>query len=442
MWLAAKASIHTLGCRLNQADSGLMADALRRRGYTLVPWGEPAELLVVNSCTVTSSAAHKTRQAVRAARRRHPEAFIVVVGCDVDVSSERWQQETAADLVLPNAGKQHLAALLPDCLVRGTTPRLPTCAGATDAGTFMQEGYGFFPERTRANLKVQDGCDFCCTYCIVPRARGPARSRVLADVIREARELAAAGYKELVLTGVNIASYREQERTLADLLLALLDIAGDFRIRLSSTEPGSSLLDVLDVMAQSKRICRFLHLPMQYGEDSILQAMKRRYAVEEYAEFAHLAVGRIPGLCLGSDIIVGFPGETEATFGRCVQTVMSLPLGHLHVFSYSPRPGTGAAALPGRVPKAVAAQRSQRLATVAASKSMEFAERHIGQALTVLTEACNKHGRWEGWSDNYLRVEVVDGPGELSENEFVKVRVVAVSEGRAVQGVVTRDEPV
>ena len=406
-----RASVFTLGCRLNQAESALIADGLERHGFQLVPWGEPCELAVINSCTVTAAAARKTRQTARALRRKQPGVYLVLAGCDANVSAGTWVEDGTVDLVVPNPAKTRLFEYLPDELVRGAVEVVEIEPG--DWEGFTEPGIGAFGERTRANLKIQEGCEFFCSYCIVPYARGPARSRDWDDWLREAKELVARGYHEIVLTGVNIATYNHGGRDLADVIQALLEIPGDFRVRLSSTEPGPVLDRVIETMAGNPRVCRFLHLALQYGENTILQAMNRRYTVEEYGEIATKAAEAVPGLCLGSDIIIGFPGETDGTFDTCCRNVRDLPINHLHVFTYSPRKGTPAATFPNQVPGDLATRRAEVLTNVGLSKAEAFARSQLGSVVKIITEERNTAGNWEGWTDNYLRVELIGAdPGE------------------------------
>ena len=427
-----RASIFTLGCRLNQAESALIADDLQRHGFELVSWGEPVELAVINSCLVTAAAGQKTRQTLRAACRGNPEAFVVLVGCSAELEADKWQGGEGIDLVVPNQAKTRLSAFLPTHLKRNPSTVFASAREARDDMLFTEDGCGFYPDRTRANLKIQEGCDFFCSYCIVPYARGKPRSREWQDVLREARELLARGHKEIVLTGVNIACYQDHGRGLADLLRELAALDGDYRIRLSSTEPCPELARVIDVIRDSDRVCRFLHVPMQYGEDRMLRAMNRRYRVSEYVEFVERAAAEIPGICLGSDIIVGFPGETPEQFEACLTTVQRLPLSYLHIFRYSARPGTPAAKYTGQVHGDTVSSRRQCLRDLADAKAADFSESMLGKRVTMLTETRNDDGRWEGWTDNYLRAELCGAPTAISENEFVTGEVTAVLSGRKV----------
>ena len=434
---ARRAAILTLGCRLNQTESALIADDLARHGYALVPWSAPAEVRVINSCGVTAEAVAKTRKAVHAARRRWPEAVLALVGCAAEIDPATWAAEDGADLVVGNVVKNRLGEALPADGRRPDRPRLlvghtPPRDSAPEA--FEEAGAGLFHERTRAALKIQEGCDFHCSYCIVPTLRGAARSRRWDDCLREAAALLERGHREIVLTGVNIATYRDRGRDLADLARAVLDLDPAFRLRLGSTEPGPALPRVVELLAAEPRLCRFLHLPMQYGDDAILKAMNRRYTLAEFEDLAWSAVRAAPGLGLGSDIIVGFPGETEKHFEACCEAVRRLPLTHLHVFTYSARQGTPAATFPHQVPGTAAAERAAAMARLGRAKAAAFAQAQIGQRLSVLTESRAADGRWQGWSENYIRVRIQDGD-RLDANRIVGVRIDRLDpDGKALQG--------
>lgn len=427
-----RASLHTLGCRLNQAEEALIAGDLAAHGYEIVPWGDPADVVVVNSCVVTATAGQKSRQAVRAARRAHPEALVVVAGCAAHVSGHETLGDIGADLIIPNSAKTHLSELLPIGLVRNASP----CAidsQTVEAPVFAEPGVGLHLHRTRAAVKVQEGCDCACTYCIVPATRGMPRSRRWEDVLRDARAQVEAGVRELVLTGVHTARYNDHGRRLPELVRTLLELGDGFRIRLSSLEPGPGVEDLVELVAQTPRICRFLHLPAQHLDDTVLRAMGRPYTAGEFAEFANHAVSRIPGLCFGTDLIVGFPGETEAEFERCLARLAALPVGLVHTFRFSPRPGTPAADLSGRPPGDVVAERLRRVAEVVAARVAQFAKRHRGDIVTVLTEGGGQPDDLEGWSDNYLRVRFA-APGADPIRRLVRVRLGPYLGGRRLRG--------
>lgn len=426
-----KASFFTLGCRLNQSETALMANDLQEHGYTIVPWGEPADLVVVNSCTVTASAAQKTRQAARAARKRIPNAFVVLAGCDAVVDPERWKNEASVDLVAPNKLKNRLSELLPDHLKSSPYP-IQFAFPENDDTPFIEHGAGLYTDKTRANLKIQEGCNFFCSYCIVPHARGLPVSRQHDDILREAEELIKRGHKELVLSGVNLTTYNDQGKHLPELIRRLLQLGDDFRIRLGSTEPGPVIADLVDLMAETPQLCRFLHLALQYGEDSILKSMNRRYTVDEYANLSEKAVKKVPGICLSSDIIVGFPGETPETFETCCRTIQELPFAFLHIFTYSKRKGTPAANFPNQVPGNTASERLRKLAAIADKKSVAFAESQIGKHLVILPEKRNTDNTLTGWTDNYLKATVAGFPPNADINRLITCNVIKSIKGRSI----------
>lgn len=432
--MSSKAAIHTLGCRLNQADEALIAGALAEAGFTLVHWGEPADLIIINSCTVTGVAAQKTRQAARSARRKNPGAYLVLAGCEVNAAASDWVPLTVVDQLIANPDKMALVAKLPPSVLPSPSPSDVINRSLGEDG-FVLPGTGYYRGKTRANLKIQEGCDCFCSYCIVPHARGGSRSRDWDDILRETRGLVRAGHKEIVLTGVNIAKFASGSRRLPQLVQALLAETEGVRFRLSSTELCPELDDIIELMAEEPRICRFLHLPIQHGDDGILKAMNRPYSVAEFSAVIEQAYRRIPGVCLGTDIIAGFPGETEEQFLRSQAAVKQLPFSFFHVFRYSRRPGTPAADMPGQVAGAIIAERAKMLTAVSKQKATAFARSQIGNVVDVLTENTNSRGFREGWTDNYLRVELTNE--NIPRNAILPVRLTKVIEGRYMRGTVS-----
>ena len=433
--MSNRASIHTLGCRLNQADSAhLVAELRQEGGFEIVPWGEEAELLLVNSCAVTATAVQKTRQLLRAARKRAPQAYVVLCGCACTDEKllHACVADGLADLVLPNPKPARLLPLLPGRLRHDTGARGAVVRREWLAEGFRLEGVGDNPERTRANLKIQEGCDFRCTYCIVPDVRGPAVSRDLDDVLREAEALLRRGYRELVITGVNVATYTNGGCDLAGLLERLLALRPasehSFRLRLSSTEPGPVLERVIDVMKADSRLCRFLHLPLQYGDDGILERMGRHYDTAQYAATVRRAAEELPGVCIGTDLMVGFPGEDEAAFERCHAFLDELPIGLMHVFSYSPRPGTPAAAWK-RPLGADVARREKAMLALAAAKAERFLRSQVGREVEILLE----EGRplFHGWSDNYIKVVCPDVDIQRCGDGLLRCRIDGIRDASA-----------
>ena len=417
-----RATFTSLGCRLNHTEAATWAGQFADKGYTIVPWGEPAEVAVINTCSVTHRAEAHCRNTVRRALRHSPDAFVVVAGCYAQSGLDALREIPGVDLIVGTEFKDTFA----DYLDR---PRkLPEPVVLHSARITREEfevpSTGRY-DATRANLKVQDGCDFFCSFCIIPYTRGRERSRRFDDLLREAGELAEAGYRELVLTGVNIGRYRSGGRTLADVADHLEEIPGVERIRITSIEPTTVEERLLRGMAKGGKLCRYLHLPAQSGDDAVLEGMGRRYTAGEYREFAERAAETVPGLGLGTDVIVGFPGETDAAFDRTRRWLADLPFAYYHVFSYSPRAGTKAAGQPGHLPPEVIAERSRTLREDSDRRRREFAAAHVGETVEVLFEQRDRAGRWTGLTDSYLRVGVVSS--EPLANELRRVRIAGTA---------------
>ncbi len=401
-----KAIVFTLGCRLNSADSALLVSRLTEAGYEVSESAENVALIIVNSCTVTAEAARKSRQMVRKFRSMHPEAVIVVTGCSAELDREAFLADSAADVVLTNPEKRSLPELVGEFLAGHAGLGGALKSMQQPVTPFRENAFGSFPFRSRAFLKIQEGCGNFCSYCIVPYARGPERSRAFDEVLADCRKAVEAGFPELVLTGVNTCAYSDSGRDLGALVHEIARIDGEFRIRLSSTEPAPGNRSLLDVMSSEPKVCRFLHLALQNGSDRILAAMNRHYTTAEYADFVRAARERIPGIHLGSDLIVGFPGETEEDFAESCRFVESMEFANLHIFTYSPRAGTPAAALPGRIPPDVAKERHKRLEVIAAESKRRFIAGLYGQKLPVIFERIDSDGMARGWSDNYVELRV------------------------------------
>jgi threonylcarbamoyladenosine tRNA methylthiotransferase MtaB len=413
------ASFHSLGCRLNQTEAALWAGAFQKKGYSIVEWGEPSDLVVINTCSVTERGEASCRNAIRQALRRRSEAFVVVTGCYAQVGVEALRAIEGVDLIVGTEYKDKFPALI-------ESPRkLPEPAvlhsSLIDDSDFEIPATGYY-HTTRASLKVQDGCDFFCSFCIIPFTRGRERSRKLEDLLREAQELAAQGYQELVLTGVNIGRYQNQGITFDGMVERLEGIPGLRRIRVTSIEPTTIEESLLSRMERSERLCHYLHVPVQSGDDAVLGDMNRRYTAEDFRAFVEDVARRVPDIGLGTDVIVGFPGETDDSFERTLGFLESLPLAYFHVFSYSKRYGTRAAKLDGHLSPEVIKRRSERLRKLSDSKRLAFARRFEGSEVDVLFEQRDESGLWTGLTGNYLRVGVASA--EPLRNQFRRVRVL------------------
>jgi len=424
-----RASLHTVGCRLNQAETAVLAGRLKQQGYDLVEYGTPTDLLVLNTCSVTDHAESDCRYEIRRTLRHSPGAFVAVTGCYAQTGAHVLRQIPGVDLIVGAQYKMDLPTYLPSphSLRKRPTPELlhTRTIGRED---FAVEGTGEY-DSTRANLKIQDGCSFMCSFCIIPFARGHERSRHFDDIVREADALAAKGHRELVLTGVNLGQYSHQGRSLVDLIRRLESVAVD-RIRISSIEPTTVPDDLLECMAASGKLCRYLHIPLQSGDDGLLARMNRRYTVKDYAALIDRAMRRVPDLGLGTDLLVGFPGEGDGEFGRTESIARDLPFAYFHVFSYSMRPGTAAAHFKDAVPSADVKARSLTLAALSRAKRLAFYQQYTGRPVQVLFEGTDDPGRWTGLTDNYLRVAVASG--ENLQNRVRTAVVTGTMDGLAV----------
>jgi threonylcarbamoyladenosine tRNA methylthiotransferase MtaB len=413
------ASFHSLGCRLNQTEAALWAGAFKQKGYSIVDWGERSDLVVINTCSVTERGEASCRNAIRQALRLHPETFVVVTGCYAQVGLEALRSIEGVDMIVGTEYKDRFPDFieaprkLPDPVVLHSA--------LIDDSDFEIPATGYH-HTTRASLKVQDGCDFFCSFCIIPFTRGRERSRKLFDLYREARELAEQGYQELVLTGVNIGRYEYQGTTFDGMVRKLEEIPGLRRIRITSIEPTTIESSLVSRMARSEKLCHYFHVPIQSGDTRILERMNRRYDADAYRAFAASVVEQVPDVGLGTDVIVGFPGETEESFERTYELLSSLPFSYFHVFSYSQRYGTKAARLPERVSTEAIKERSHRLRDLSAEKRRAFARRFVGSEVEVLFEQKDESGLWTGLTGNYLRVGVASAEPLRNQLRRVVVR--------------------
>jgi threonylcarbamoyladenosine tRNA methylthiotransferase MtaB len=400
-----RVTLYTLGCRLNQAETAVLTDGFHRRGFVSVEFGRETDVFVINSCTVTEGAEVECRRIVRQVLRHSPQAFVAVTGCYAQTGFEGLRRIAGIDLIVGNQFKMQLPDMIPPLPQLKKQPEPRIHHGRIDPENFSQEGVGTY-DTTRANLKIQDGCQFMCSFCLIPFARGRERSRSLEDAVREAEALVERGHQELVLTGVNIGQYRDGAADLLRFVQRLEAIDGLERIRISSIEPTTVPESLLELMSSSRKLCRYLHVPLQSGDDGILQAMNRRYSVREYQAAMESALQRIPDLCFGTDVLVGFPGEGPREFANTQAVVRNLPFAYLHVFSYSARPGTAATKLPHTVPPTTIKERSRTLREASDQKRMVFQQRFLGRRVSVLFEAADDEGYWPGLTDNFLRVAV------------------------------------
>ncbi|NUO81123.1 tRNA (N(6)-L-threonylcarbamoyladenosine(37)-C(2))-methylthiotransferase MtaB [candidate division KSB1 bacterium] len=427
-----KASFHTLGCRLNQAETALISNRFRAQGYDIVDERAASDVCVINSCTVTEGADSKCRQLVRQVLRRNPNTFVAVVGCYAQIGAEALKQIEGIDLIIGTQDKLRVLDFIDEPL-KLPEPRLVRSRMTKDPFTIAANDLS--APTTRANLKIQDGCDFMCSFCVIPFARGRARSRAFWDIQREALQLINAGHQELVLTGVNIGTYSFEEKTFLDVVKMLLTIPALKRLRISSIEPTTIPYELIDLMADSDVLCPHLHIPVQSGDDAVLAAMKRLYTRSEFEAFIEHAQRRIPHALIATDMMIGFPNETEAAFQASCDLLMNAPLAYAHVFTFSERDGTAASKYANHVSSQKKKARSARLHELSEQKKRQFYERSVGQTLRVLTEEQEADGRWAGYTDNYVRM-VLEDP-RLSHNQLVHARVTQAQAAHVMGEMVT-----
>lgn len=402
-------ALHTIGCKLNQHETNDIERQFAERGWRPIAFGEPADVVVVNTCTVTAQSDARCRAALRRARRESPRATVIATGCLAQAQPGTLAALLEVDLVLGNREKELIFAHLDD----EGRPRSERVAAATlTPGTRPAFApVTAFAGHTRAFVKIQDGCDAGCAYCIVPQARGPNRSLPAAEVLARVTELVAAGYRELVLTGVHLGTWGcdlNPAQTLAGLLARLIAIPGLERLRLSSIEPAEFTPELLDLIAAAPVLCPHLHIPLQSGSAAVLRSMRRPYGPEVFARVVERLARALPDPGLGADVIAGFPGEREADFEESVSLIRSLPLTYLHVFPFSPRPGTPAAGMDNQVPAAERDRRAGVLRELGREKASAFRERHVGRMVRALIQGQpgRKRGATHGLTGNYLTVFV------------------------------------
>jgi threonylcarbamoyladenosine tRNA methylthiotransferase MtaB len=413
-------SFYTLGCRLNQAETAALQNRFSDLGYRIVDFAEPADVVVINTCTVTEHGDSDTRRLVQKVHRTQRKAQIALIGCQSQMQGEALCRLPGVSWVAGNAVKMELPEIIRSH--RDGGPLL--IAPRIGRGSFTMPAPAIDRIHTRANLKIQDGCNFFCSFCEIPYARGRSRSRKFDDLLLEAEQLIAAGHRELVLTGVNIGTWREEERRFADVLCALEKLPGLDRIRLSSIEMTTVPEELFSLMKRGK-FCRFLHVPCQSGSDTTLRAMHRRHTADQFAELIWQAAAQVPEICLGTDILAGFPGESESHFEETRALLEALPLAYFHVFSYSDRSHAKSRLMPGKVSEEVKARRSKILRQLSQQKRHDYFRRFLGSEQNVLFED-EKQGIWSGVTDTFIRVRVHSA--EPLHNQLRPVRLERIEE--------------
>ncbi len=470
-------AVTTLGCKVNQADSEAIGEQMSAAGFVQRDFSEVADVYIVNTCTVTHLGDRSSRQLIAQAHRRHPDALLVVTGCYAELNPSAVEALPGVDLVVGNSGKDSLVETIaqhrktdeptvtrPSARQRHSLPLLPldTQHIGSDGVLAFQPAEPepqsdnpapLFPSqltepattrhisRTRVQMKVQDGCDNRCTYCIVPYVRGQSRSRSIASIVEHVQRKVRTGFQEIVLTGIHLGDYHpddDKKQDLGDLISALLRETEVPRIRVSSLEPEDFRLEWLELW-ENPRLCRHFHLPMQSGSDIILRKMARHYNSARYHTIITTAKQLIPGLAISTDIITGFPGESDEDFEQTYQLAKELQFAKSHVFRFSARQGTTAARMRGQIKEEIKKARSQRLLALNDEHSHLFRQQFLGETVEVLIEH-SRHDYWEGLTDNYLRVEIHDPPlyTPINQHSLIKAHLThLVDDG--VYGILTRD---
>ncbi len=414
MAVVKKAAFYTLGCKLNFSETSTISRDFTNEGFQRVDFSDPADVYVINTCSVTQNADKRFKSIVKQAQKANPDAFIAAIGCYAQLQPQQLADVNGVDLVLGATEKFNITSYINDLFAN---PDRRASSGAEihsceieDADFYV--GSYAIGDRTRAFLKVQDGCDYKCTYCTIPLARGISRSDTLENVLKNAAEISAKGIKEIVLTGVNIGDYgkgefgnKKHEHTFFELCQALDEVAGIKRLRISSIEPNLLTNQTIDFVAQSKTFVPHFHIPLQSGSDTLLKLMRRRYMTDLYLDRVARINKTMPNACIGVDVIVGFPGETQELFLETYNFLNQLEVSYLHVFTYSERENTPAATMEGVVPKNIRAKRSKMLRGLSAKKRRAFYESQLGNTLTVLFEGENKQGYIHGFTQNYVKVK-------------------------------------
>lgn len=425
-----KIAFYTLGCKVNQSDTASMEGIFRRAGYEVVDFASPADVYLINTCVVTNTGQRKSRQIINRAVRHNPLSLIVVTGCYPQTAPEEVRDIAGVDVIIGNQERARIVELVEQALENKQTEILDNVQKMTVDTKFEELGVGTETDKTRAFLKIQEGCNQYCTYCIIPYARGPLRSRSLESIRSEVAKLVEAGYKEVVLIGIHLGCYGKElakegkHITLYDAVQAVLSVEGMCRVRLGSLESVEVEPRLLELMANEPRLCKHLHLPLQSGCDKILQAMHRPYDTARFTQLLQQIRAQVPDVAITTDIIVGFPGETEEDFATTLAFAEQCGFAKMHIFPYSKRKGTPAEKMPNQVDEAVKGERAARLAAVDEKLHQAMLKQMVGKTEEVLFEQPVDAVYMEGLCGPYLRV-VVPGTSELA-NTIAQVKITGI----------------
>lgn len=428
---------HTLGCKVNQSETEAMTALFLNSGYQLGEFEEFCDVYVINTCTVTHAGDRKSRQMIRRAKHINPNAIVVVTGCYAQTSPDDIAKIEDVDIILGTNKRHEIVDVVEH--FDGTRKKLVNLKDSLI--DFEEISMERVIRKARAYLKVQEGCEQFCTYCIIPYARGPLRSRSMENTLQEAKRLEEVGFREIILTGIHLGAYgkpseaerengAEQQATLADLCEMLLKETSFERIRLSSIEPTEVDDHLLKLFAENRRMCRHLHLPLQSGDDTVLEQMHRPYNTDQYRAELERIRAAVPGIAISTDLMVGFPGETEEFFENSLSFCDEMAFSSMHIFKYSPREGTPAASYSNQVTNEVKEMRSKQMQAIAEKNMLAYMEQYVGTQVDVLIEEESEDGRWLGHTDNYLHVSV---DGSCEKNSLVNVQIDKI-DGKLLKG--------
>lgn len=427
-----KIAFYTLGCKVNQADTASMEGIFRKAGYEVVDFSDAADVYLINTCVVTNAGQRKSRQIINRAVRNHPLSLVAVTGCYPQTAPEEVKAIEGVDVIIGNQERGRIVELIGQAMFAKKDAILDNVQKMTVDTKFEELGVGTETDKTRAFLKIQEGCNQYCTYCIIPYARGPLRSRSLTNIKEEVAKLVAAGYKEVVLIGIHLGCYGKEfikygkNITLYDAVKAALSVDGICRLRLGSLESVEVEPRLLDLMAKDSRLCRHLHLPLQSGCDKVLQAMHRPYDTARFASLLKEIRLKVPNVAITTDVIVGFPGETEADFAQTLEFIKQCKFAKMHIFPYSKRKGTPAATMQNQVGDSTKAQRVAQLTSIDKEMHNEFLQTMVGLEEEVLFEQPVDDMHMEGLCGPYVRV-IVEASSKLA-GEIRKVKIIGIKE--------------
>ena len=436
----AKIAFYTLGCKVNQADTASMENLFLRSGHQLVSFDGEADVYIINTCVVTNTGQRKSRQTIHRAIRKNPNALIVVTGCYPQTAAEEVKAIAGVDMIIGNQDRAQIVQLVEERLAHRQTDTLDAVHKLTASTAFEEMAAGDITDKTRAFLKIQEGCNQFCTYCIIPYARGPLRSRSLESIRTETQRLISAGFKEIVLIGIHLGCYGKENSdgpTLYDAVKTVLDVSGVQRLRLGSLESVEVEPRLLTLMQEDARFCRHLHLPLQSGCDKTLQAMHRPYTTVKFKTLLADIKTMVPDIAITTDVIVGFPGETEADFETTCKFAESCGFSKMHIFPFSARKGTPAEKFAGAVTEAVKKERADILGKIDETMHNTFMQAMVGQTAEILFEQPAGEDYFEGLTGNYQRVFVKSGGRNLG-GEILPVKITAF-DGEKLLGEIIKD---